>query len=88
MEWREEDKEAASGVAESSLGTRGSGGDSHAMTTSPAPVLWLMSNKSFWRVDEELSWSEALRDGRLHHTDTMWTPATRYSLSSSKWIGL
>ncbi|XP_070623788.1 putative C-type lectin domain family 20 member A [Bos indicus] len=51
--------------------------------------------KTFWRVAEELSWSEALKYCRWHHTDladlhSMSSIRALYSLTSSHeaWIGL
>lgn len=69
------------------------------VTTSPAPALQLLSNdRSFLRVEEELSWSEALKHCRRHHTDladlqsmnSMSSIKNLYSLTSSTeaWIGL
>ncbi|ELR46019.1 Putative C-type lectin domain-containing protein NCRNA00083 [Bos mutus] len=52
-------------------------------------------SKTFWRVAEELSWSEALKYCRWHHTDladlhSMSSIRALYSLTSSHeaWIGL
>lgn len=62
------------------------------MTISPAPALQLTSDsKTFWRVEEELSWSEALECCRQHRTDLAdlqstsdWSNIkTLYSLTSS-----
>ncbi|XP_007448602.1 PREDICTED: uncharacterized protein LOC103080901 [Lipotes vexillifer] len=69
------------------------------MTISPAPALQLTSDsKTFWRVEEELSWSEALECCWQHRTDlgdlqsmSDWSNIkTLYSLTSSTaaWIGL
>nr|XP_036878324.1 putative C-type lectin domain family 20 member A [Manis javanica] len=64
-----------------------------------AAALQLLSNdRSFLRVEEELSWSEALKHCRRHHTDladlqsmnSMSSIKNLYSLTSSTeaWIGL
>ncbi|XP_059786734.1 LOW QUALITY PROTEIN: putative C-type lectin domain family 20 member A [Balaenoptera ricei] len=69
------------------------------MTISPAPALQLTSDsKTFWRVEEELSWPEALEYCRQRHTDLAelqstgrWSNIrTLSSLTSSPaaWIGL
>ncbi|XP_061039756.1 putative C-type lectin domain family 20 member A [Eubalaena glacialis] len=69
------------------------------MTISPAPALQLTSDsKTFWRVEEELSWSEALEYCRQRHTYLAdlqstgdWSNIkTLSSLTSSPaaWIGL
>ncbi|MXQ87648.1 hypothetical protein E5288_WYG017745 [Bos mutus] len=60
------------------------------------PQAWgLRESKTFWRVAEELSWSEALKYCRWHHTDladlhSMSSIRALYSLTSSHeaWIGL
>lgn len=69
------------------------------MTISSAPALQLTSEgKTFWRVEQELRWSEALDYCRQHHTDladlqsmNSWSSIKAlYSLTSSTgaWIGL
>lgn len=69
------------------------------VTASPAPVQELVSNgKTFLRVEEKLSWLDALRYCREHHTDladlqsmnSMISMKTLYSLTSGTqaWIGL
>nr|XP_031292641.1 putative C-type lectin domain family 20 member A [Camelus dromedarius] len=74
-------------------------GGSHVVTTSPSPALQLTSDgKTFWRVEEEMSWYEALDYCRRHHTDLAdlqstsgWSSlAALYALISSTaaWVGL
>ncbi|XP_053065134.1 putative C-type lectin domain family 20 member A [Acinonyx jubatus] len=74
-------------------------GGSHAPTASPVPALRLLnSGKTFSRVEATLSWSEALRYCRRHHTDladlqsmnSVSSISSLYSLTSSTeaWIGL
>ncbi|XP_036127892.1 putative C-type lectin domain family 20 member A [Molossus molossus] len=69
------------------------------VTASLAPALQLVSNgKTFLRVEEELSWLDALRYCRGHHTDLadlqsmnrVSSVKTLYDLTSSTeaWIGL
>ncbi|XP_070253209.1 putative C-type lectin domain family 20 member A [Myotis yumanensis] len=69
------------------------------VTASPAPVQELVSNgKTFSRVEEKLSWLDALRYCREHHTDladlqsmnSMSSIKTLYTLTSGTqaWIGL
>ncbi|XP_044772124.1 putative C-type lectin domain family 20 member A [Neomonachus schauinslandi] len=71
----------------------------HALTASRVPARQLMnSGKNFSRVEVGLSWSEALRYCRPHHTDladlqsmnSVRGMSTLYSLTSSTqaWIGL
>nr|XP_060500915.1 putative C-type lectin domain family 20 member A [Panthera onca] len=80
-------------------GLRGWVGGSHAPTASPVSALRLLNNgKTFSRVEATLSWSEALRYCRRHHTDladlqsmnSVSSISSLYSLTSSTeaWIGL
>ncbi|EFB26869.1 hypothetical protein PANDA_004296, partial [Ailuropoda melanoleuca] len=95
---KEEAGEAACVADESSLGSRGGRG-SRVLTASPVPARQLMnSGRNFSRVEVELSWSEALRYCRLHHTDladlqsmnSVHSAGALYSLTRSThaWIGL
>ncbi|XP_043423980.1 putative C-type lectin domain family 20 member A [Prionailurus bengalensis] len=81
------------------FGDQGWVGGSHAPTASPVPALRLLnSGKTFSRVEATLSWSEALRYCRRHHTDladlqsmnSVSSMSSLYSLTSSTeaWIGL
>lgn len=81
------------------LWAAGVGGGTRVLTASPVPARQLMnSGKNFSRVEVELSWSEALRYCRLHHTDladlqsmnSVRSVGALYSLTSSThaWIGL
>ncbi|XP_047559999.1 putative C-type lectin domain family 20 member A [Lutra lutra] len=92
--------EAACVEAESSSGNQGwEGAAGWALTASPIPA-WqpTSSGKNFSRVEVELSWSEALRYCRLHHTDladlqsmnSARSVGSLYALTSSAhaWIGL
>lgn len=69
------------------------------VTASPAPAQELVSDgKTFSRVEEKLSWMDALRYCRGHHTDladlqsmnSVSSVMTLYSLTSGTqaWIGL
>ncbi|ELW70855.1 Putative C-type lectin domain-containing protein NCRNA00083 [Tupaia chinensis] len=71
----------------------------HAVTASSAPVQQLVSNgKTFFRVEEALSWHEALQHCRQQHADladlqsmnSLQSIARLYSLTSGTgaWIGL
>lgn len=86
--------------AESSLGNQGwEGAAGWALTASPTPARESTSSgKNFSRVEVELSWSEALRYCRRHHTDladlqsmnSARSVGSLYALTSSAhaWIGL
>lgn len=91
---KEEAGEPACVEAESSLGTRAGRGrpGRQALMASRVPGRQLMSSgKNFSRVEVGLSWSEALRYCRLHHTDladlqsmnSVRGMSTLYSLTSS-----
>ncbi|XP_059001371.1 putative C-type lectin domain family 20 member A [Mustela lutreola] len=97
---KEETGEAACVEAESSSGNQGwEGAAGWALTASPTPARQpTSSGKNFSRVEVELSWSEALRYCRRHHTDladlqsmnSARSVGSLYALTSSAhaWIGL
>ncbi|XP_037363893.2 putative C-type lectin domain family 20 member A [Talpa occidentalis] len=79
-------------------GEEGPGSRSQYNIHPIAALKWINNGKTFQRINETLSWSDALRHCQLHHTDladlqsvgSVNSLRTLYSLSSSihAWIGL